>query len=260
MIRATTLFKVFSRSFFLQASWSFEKMQGLGFASALEPAINDLYGDDEEKRKEALRRHLTFYNAHPYLASPVLGATVKLEEKVKEGACNPDDAVSFRRKVMGAYGAIGDSFYWNSLRPMAAALGILVTIFWGVWGPVVFFVVYNVFHIWMRWWGLKKGYELGTGVVSHIKSLGLPLWSIRTRYLSCALLGVIAAAASWRILPALVESGYFAMEKSLAVPLTVLAAIGASMFVGLLMKRGFGVSWIIYIVIPFSIICGIIAF
>lgn len=246
------LIRVFIGSFFIQASWSFEKMQGLGFAAALAPAMDEIYRDDEGARRKALARHLTYYNAHPYMASPVLGATIRLEERVRAGELDPEAAASFKQKVMGPYGAIGDNLFWRSIRPLASVIGVIATLLWGVWGPVAFLVVYNVFHLMMRWRGLERGYALGTGVVAYISGLGLPQWAVRGRYLAGALLGV--AAALWaRLLtgpPADSTSPGFAWRFFLAVAFIV----AASAIVGLLMRKGLSVSWLIYItVLPLSI-------
>ena len=74
MITRGAMLKVFFDSFFIQSSWSFEKMQSLGFAAAISPAIVEVYRDSPEGKSAALKRPLAFYNAHPYMASPVLGA------------------------------------------------------------------------------------------------------------------------------------------------------------------------------------------
>lgn len=76
---------VWFRSFFLQGSWNYERMQNGGWAFAMIPAIKRLYKTKEEKAA-ALKRHLEFFNTHPYVASPVLGVTLALEEERANGA------------------------------------------------------------------------------------------------------------------------------------------------------------------------------
>ena len=44
-------FKVFLRSFFLQALWNFQSMQALGFLYVLKPFLEKLYSKEEEKRE-----------------------------------------------------------------------------------------------------------------------------------------------------------------------------------------------------------------
>lgn len=76
--------KVWWRSTFLQGSWNFERMQNLGWAYTLIPAIKKLYTKKEDQIA-ALERHLEFFNTHPYVAAPVMGVTLALEEERANG-------------------------------------------------------------------------------------------------------------------------------------------------------------------------------
>ncbi len=49
---------VFLRSNLFQGSWNFERMQALGFCFSMVPAIRRLYPENNEARKQAIRRHL----------------------------------------------------------------------------------------------------------------------------------------------------------------------------------------------------------
>ena len=60
------------RSMFLQGSWNYERMQNGGWCFSMIPAIKKLYKTKED-RAAALKRHLEFFNTHPYVASPILG-------------------------------------------------------------------------------------------------------------------------------------------------------------------------------------------
>lgn len=45
--------KVYFRNLFtLQFGWNYEKMQGLGYAYVIMPALKRLYGDDPDKMKK----------------------------------------------------------------------------------------------------------------------------------------------------------------------------------------------------------------
>lgn len=57
---------LFLRSFMLEASFNFEKMQALGFAWAMFPVIRKYYTTKEEQ-VEALKRHTAFFNIIPYI-------------------------------------------------------------------------------------------------------------------------------------------------------------------------------------------------
>ena len=80
------------RSQFLQGSWNYERMQNVGWAYALIPAIKKLYTTKED-RVAALKRHLEFFNTHPYVASPIIGVTLALEEERANGAAIDDTAI-----------------------------------------------------------------------------------------------------------------------------------------------------------------------
>ncbi|MCD2338617.1 PTS system mannose/fructose/sorbose family transporter subunit IID [Bacillus cereus] len=61
-------------------------------AFSMIPAIKKLYKSKED-RKAALKRHLEFFNTHPYIASPILGVTLALEEERANGAEVDDVAI-----------------------------------------------------------------------------------------------------------------------------------------------------------------------
>ena len=106
--------KVMLRSQFLQGSWNYERMQNGGWAFSLIPALKKLYPNPEDS-KAALKRHLEFFNTHPYIASPILGVTLALEEDRANGA-PIDDATIQGVKVgmMGPLAGIGDPVFWFS--------------------------------------------------------------------------------------------------------------------------------------------------
>ena len=83
-------FKMFLRSYFLLSSFNYERMQNGGVAYTLIPAIKKLYSSKAD-RAAALKRHLEFFNTHPFMANPIFGVTLALEEERANGA-NVDDA------------------------------------------------------------------------------------------------------------------------------------------------------------------------
>lgn len=85
---------VFIRSNLLQGSWNFERMQALGFCFSMVPVIRRLYPENDDARKQAIRRHLEFFNTHPYVAAPVLGVTMAMEEQRANGAAIDDGAIN----------------------------------------------------------------------------------------------------------------------------------------------------------------------
>jgi len=64
------------------------KMEGNGFCLTMIPAINDVYSDDEELRKDALRRHDAFFNTHAAFIPMIAGLCYAME-KEKRKALSP---------------------------------------------------------------------------------------------------------------------------------------------------------------------------
>ena len=52
-------------------------MQNGGWCFSMIPAIKKLYPNKEDQAA-ALKRHLEFYNTHPYVSAPVIGAEILL--------------------------------------------------------------------------------------------------------------------------------------------------------------------------------------
>ncbi len=75
-----------------RGSWNYERMQNGGWCYSIIPAIKKLYTNKED-RSAALKRHLEFFNTHPYVASPVIGVTLALEEERANGMPVDDQTV-----------------------------------------------------------------------------------------------------------------------------------------------------------------------
>lgn len=157
--------RIFFRSFYLQAALNYESMQALGFVASLTPIVQRICKGTKE-RTAFLQRHLEFFNAHPYFASYVLGASVRLEERKEP---DTDEAVrTVKRGLYGPLGSLGDQLFWSGLRPVAGVIGALVAFQGSIWGPVLFLLLFNLPHMFVRYWGLKRGYELGARVSQEL--------------------------------------------------------------------------------------------
>ncbi len=162
------IFRIFIRSFYIQGSWNYQRMLNLGFCYSILPILDKLYKKDEDRSK-FLKRHLEFFNAHPYFASFALGATARLEEQNLFENWQSDKPISvLKNRLCGPLGAIGDKLVWRTVKPLVAMFGVLITLFYGIVGPVVLIVLYNVPHIYLRHYGIVKGYTLGFDVVREL--------------------------------------------------------------------------------------------
>lgn len=115
--------KVWWRSTFLQGSWNYERMQNGGWAYSLIPALRKLYPEKKDLSL-ALKRHLEFFNTHPYLASPIIGVTLALEEDKANGADVDNTAIQgVKVGMMGPLAGVGDPVFWYTVRPIIGSLG-----------------------------------------------------------------------------------------------------------------------------------------
>lgn len=177
-ITRVDLFFIFLRSFYLQAVWNFERLQNLGFLFSIVPAIRRLYPAGKEK-EEAIKRHLEFFNTHPFMANIVFGVVASLEERMAgdPGAVKADDIRALKAIMSGPLAALGDAFFWATLRPFSAVIAIALVLNmpdqWKIAGPLFFLLFFNVFALHIRLTGLLRGYRLGTGVVDILKRFDL---------------------------------------------------------------------------------------
>ena len=155
---------VWFRSFFLQGSWNYERMQNGGWVYAMIPAIKRLYKTKQEQ-SEALKRHLEFFNTHPYVASPVIGVTLALEEERANGT-PVDDATIQGVKVgmMGPLAGIGDPVFWFTVRPILGALAASLALNGNILGPIIFFVAWNIIRMAFMWYTQEFGYKAGSRI------------------------------------------------------------------------------------------------
>jgi PTS system mannose-specific IID component len=160
---------VFYRSNLFQGSWNFERMQALGFCFAMVPVIRRLYPENNADRKQAIRRHLEFFNTHPYVAAPVLGVTLAMEEQRANGAPIDDAAINgLKVGLMGPLAGVGDPIFWGTVRPVFAALGAGIAMSGSLLGPLLFFVLFNFVRLLVRYYGVAYGYRKGVDIVNDM--------------------------------------------------------------------------------------------
>jgi PTS system mannose-specific IID component len=123
-----------------------------------------------------------------------MGVTLALEEDRANGAPVEDQAIQgVKVGMMGPLAGVGDPVFWFTLRPILAALGASLAISGNIIGPILFFVLWNIFRMAFMWYTQEFGYKVGMEI---------------TKDLSGGLLGKVTKVASilgMFILGALVE-------------------------------------------------------
>ncbi|MBF0714824.1 PTS system mannose/fructose/sorbose family transporter subunit IID [Gemelliphila palaticanis] len=160
--------KVMFRSQFLQGSWNYERMQNGGWAFSLIPALKKLYPQPTEAQA-ALKRHLEFFNTHPYVAAPILGVTLALEEDKANGAEIDEAAIQgVKVGMMGPLAGIGDPVFWFTVRPILGAIAASLATSGSVIAPLFFFIVWNVLRTGFLWYTQELGYKQGSNITNDL--------------------------------------------------------------------------------------------
>jgi PTS system mannose-specific IID component len=143
-------------------------MQNGGWAYSMIPALRKLYPNKEDMAA-ALQRHLVFFNTHPYLASPIIGVTLALEEDKANGVEVDDEAIQgVKVGMMGPLAGVGDPVFWYTVRPILGALGASMAINGNILGPILFFILWNLIRIAFLWYTQELGYKAGAAISSDL--------------------------------------------------------------------------------------------
>ena len=124
---------------------------------------------NKEDASAALKRHLEFFNTHPYIAAPILGVTLALEEERANGAEIDDAAIQgVKVGMMGPLAGIGDPVFWFTVRPILGAIAASLASGGSLLAPIFFFVVWNVIRMGFLWYTQEFGYKKGSEITQDL--------------------------------------------------------------------------------------------
>jgi PTS system mannose-specific IID component len=234
--------RLFARSLLLQAGFSDERRQALGFAWSIDPALVLAYADDAAGLAAARARHLAPFNAQPCAASLPLGVAAALETRAAHGdAAAAARGVALKAALGASLSGAADAFFWGALRPLAAAAAVMGALSaWRLgarhafaWGAGLGLLVFNAPSLWTRWEGVGRGLDEGEAAV--LAACGLPAQDWIRGARRAAVISIFAAvwtALSFPFgLPSLLAAAAFAAGAGLGRwtggPLRLIAAAGA---------------------------------
>ena len=186
---------VWRRQFLLQGCWNYEGMQNVGFTYSILPALRHLYGGRPEEMAKALKRHLEYFNTQPSMAGVILGASVRIEERIAAGEADPRAIGTFKVGLMGSLGAIGDAYFWGALKPMACVAGAILSLVHPLLGVVALLLLYNLSHLLIRKKGFAAGMEGEESAVLFLKNAGFASRTMDRKIVAAILGGAWAGAA-----------------------------------------------------------------
>lgn len=202
-LRPGDLARASTRALYLQAFFTPDRMQGIGFAFSLIPVLERLYSG--AARAAALRRHVGYFNTHPVLAGHVLGAVARLEERRARGEGVSEERVdSIKRALASPLAALGDALFWVTLRPLSGLLGVLALGLLPGAGPpgpdvrvllcpLVVLLTYNAVALPFRVTGVARGYARADEPIELVRSLRLPEWRAALERIGAFVWGAVAA-------------------------------------------------------------------
>ena len=168
-----TLNKMFWLSHLVFISFSMVKMEANGFTMTMAPALEELYGDDPEAKKEAVLRHQSFFNTHAVPFSFVAGLSYAMERQHKEGKVDGTTIENIKAALMSPTAGMFDSLFFNAIRVIAAGISIGLCRNGNFLGVILFILMYGVTQSVVKYLLINAGYTLGTSFIDQVFNSGL---------------------------------------------------------------------------------------
>lgn len=166
--------KAFWRSFTLYAAVSPAKQGASGFCYSLMPFINKFYKNDEEGKKAALTRSMSYFNTTITCSTFIMGLVASMEKKNSEQKDFDASSINaVKSSLMGPLAGIGDSIFWGVLRVIAAGIAVGLGASGNVLAPIVFLLLFNIPSILVKYYGTFLGYKLGSEYIQKVYASGL---------------------------------------------------------------------------------------
>lgn len=237
MLDKKTLSKIYWRSYQLEADFGMERFQGAGFAYSMIPAIEKLYSNPEDV-KEALSRHIEFFNTTPTVVTLITGITCAMEEQKAKGEGVTGEAISaVKVALMGPLAGIGDAIFWGSYRIVCASIACQMGIQGNIFAPFVFLILFNLPNVLIHYFGLIKTYELGSNAIGKLYASGV----MDKVTLCCSIMGMTMIGAMTGSLVGIKTALSFTVGETVIVLQDILDSIMPQI---LSLAATFGLAWL----------------
>lgn len=170
---SAVLRKMFVMSHSVFMNFNMTKMEANCFTNTIAPAIEQVYADDKEAKREAYLRHQAFFNTHAVALDFIAGLSYALEKDCAEGKVPGKTIEAIKASLMGPTAGMFDSLFFNCLRVIGAGIAIGLCSQGNILGTFIFILLYGVTQSILKWFLLKAGYTLGTSFIDSIYNSGL---------------------------------------------------------------------------------------
>lgn len=200
-LSSKTLKKVFNRHYQLLGCFNYERQMSTGYAWTMMPALKELYKDNPEEMKSAVKRHLEFYNCATTPSPFIIGISCAMEEQnasAEPGEYDPSSITSVKAALMGPLAGIGDSFFWGTFRVIGAGIAAPLAVAGNFIGPLLYFLINVIPSEVVRRFGFKIGYKGGSTFLTRISEDG----TLQKLTESARIMGLVVIGA---MIPAMVK-------------------------------------------------------
>lgn len=186
-----TLNKMFVLSHSVFLGFNMTTMEANGFTVTMSPAIEEIYADDSEGKREAYRRHQSFFNTHAVAFNFIAGLVYALERDLKAGKVTPGVIDAAKVSLMGPTAGMFDSLFFNCLRVIGAGVAMGLCAQGNALGVLAFILIYGVSQSVLKFILLRLGYTLGISAIDSVFESGL----MQVAAKAASILGLIMVGA-----------------------------------------------------------------
>lgn len=156
--------RIFWRMQLMNVTNNYQSMQAIGFLASFVPVLERIYADKpDELKKQAMKRHLEFYNSHVNSNALILGISAAVEETTVEE--EKETVTAIKTGLMGPLAGIGDSLLKFTWLPICGSIGASLALNGSVLGPILMFLLYNTVNIATKYYGIHLGYSKGVQMI-----------------------------------------------------------------------------------------------
>ncbi|MBB6714495.1 PTS system mannose/fructose/sorbose family transporter subunit IID [Clostridium gasigenes] len=148
----------------VHTGWNYEKMQGLGYSYAMMPALKEIYKDDEEGLKAAVKNNMQFFNTNATTGSLIIGATLALEE---QGSSSREAVTAVKTGLMGPLAGVGDTLFTVLPNTVIGSIAAYMALEGNPIG-IFLWIAFNIMRVTLIKQFIQIGYTQGTKLVGSL--------------------------------------------------------------------------------------------
>lgn len=247
------------RTFNFAGNYNFERLMALGMTQVMVPVFRSL-GITGEKLQEGLKRHMVFYNTHPYFGSLIMGIMVAMEEAKENGEPVTEETINnFKVALMGPFAGIGDSFFWGTIHPIVLAISANLALEGNALAVIVSLVGIGGLAVAGHYFPFFWGYRGGVDVVRQIRESDLfEKVTLGARIVAMVVTGVMAAtliniSTPLVIFKTEVEGSGLVLQDVFDQILPKLLPLGTLFLVYWLLKKRLSALWVMVILMVLTV-------